>query len=202
MSSTNATSWIQSRLTALYEGASTQDAFGQAFSPACELRLNHVVLPLQTFKDDLLSLRAAATHVSVAWDTELISTNDDKPEQVRVVREPSLVARWLIWGDDAMTMYVSLRSLPARSSSRAPFPFVSARARHRDSRTFISAPSKHPLVPSTLFLIGFRRIEQDPSVQADDQRRITSFYYTSVDRTPPIHFFVPRTAQEGRSDGQ
>ena len=47
-----------------------------------------------------------------------------------------------------------------------------------------------------------RRIEQDANVQGDDQRRITSFYYTSVDRTPPIHFAIPRAAQEDGSDGQ
>lgn len=42
----------------------------------------------------------------------------------------------------------------------------------------------------------FHRIERDANAQSDDQRRITSFYYTSVDRTPPIHFTVPRAAQE------
>lgn len=31
-------------------------------------------------------------------------------------------------------------------------------------------------------------------MQEGDQRRITSFYYTSVDKTPPIHFAVPRAA--------
>ena len=82
-SAPNATSWIQSRLTALYEGAGVQDAFDRAFSPACEVRLNHAVRPLQTFKDDLASRRAAATHVSVAWDENAISTNDDEPDEVR-----------------------------------------------------------------------------------------------------------------------
>ena len=85
-STPNATSWIQSRLTALYEDVSVQEAFDRTFSPACELRLNHEVRPLQTFKDDLASRRAAATHVSVAWDAGIISTNDDKPEEVRCWR--------------------------------------------------------------------------------------------------------------------
>ena len=85
----NATSWVQSRLTALYEDVSIQDTFEQAFSPACEVRLNHDVHPLQTFKDDLASRRAAATHVSVAWNTNVISTNDDTPEQVRLQENSS-----------------------------------------------------------------------------------------------------------------
>jgi len=82
-STPNATSWIQSRLTALYEDVSSQDAFDRAFSPACEVRLNHDVHPLQAIKDDLASRRAAATHVSVAWDANVISINDDNPEEVR-----------------------------------------------------------------------------------------------------------------------
>lgn len=85
----NTTAWIQSRLTSLYEAtdASFHDAFDQAFSPACEVRLNHAVHPLQMLKDDLVSRRTAATHVSVAWNTDVISTNDDKPDQVRAATE-------------------------------------------------------------------------------------------------------------------
>lgn len=82
-STPNATSWIQSRLTALYEDVSAQDAFDRAFSPACEVRLNHDVHSLQSLKDDLASRRVAATHVSVAWDADVVSTNDDNPEEVR-----------------------------------------------------------------------------------------------------------------------
>ncbi|KAG6336334.1 hypothetical protein ID866_2759 [Astraeus odoratus] len=42
------------------------------------------------------------------------------------------------------------------------------------------------------------RVEHDPSVQANeagDRRRFTSFYYTLVDKTPPIHFHVPPVAK-------
>lgn len=83
--STNTTSWIQSRLASLYEAtdANFHNAFDQTFSPACEVRLDHATHPLQTFRDDLTSRRAAAIRVSVAWNADLISTNDDKPEQVR-----------------------------------------------------------------------------------------------------------------------
>ncbi|KAJ8591532.1 hypothetical protein M405DRAFT_814210 [Rhizopogon salebrosus TDB-379] len=45
------------------------------------------------------------------------------------------------------------------------------------------------------------RVEQDPSVQADedvDHRRITSFYHTSVDKTPPIHFVTPYGVSHGK----
>ncbi|KAF8556276.1 hypothetical protein OG21DRAFT_1409338 [Imleria badia] len=156
----NATSWIHSRLTALYEDVSVQDAFDQAFSPACEVRLNHDVHLLQSFKDELASRRAAATHVSVAWDANVISTNDDTPDQ------PAVVAGAL----------VVTRSLPFRIR-------VSPAQRH--THVHFSA-----------------KIEQDAGAQGGDQRRITSFYYTSVDRTPPIHFAVPRAAQGGGSDGQ
>ncbi|KAF8121328.1 hypothetical protein EV363DRAFT_1365554 [Boletus edulis] len=43
------------------------------------------------------------------------------------------------------------------------------------------------------------RIERDLGVQGGDPRRITSFYYTSVDKTPPIHFTVHCAAQAGGS---
>ncbi|KAH7888105.1 hypothetical protein F5I97DRAFT_1806643 [Phlebopus sp. FC_14] len=42
------------------------------------------------------------------------------------------------------------------------------------------------------------KIEQEVTAQADEQgdrHRITSFYYTSVDSTPPIHLSVPRAAK-------
>ncbi|KAF8845578.1 hypothetical protein BDN67DRAFT_986730 [Paxillus ammoniavirescens] len=157
------TSWIQPRLTGVYEAADDdafQSSFGQLFSANCELRIDHAVHPLQTFKDDLASRRAAAKNVTVAWD-DVISTNDDKPDQ------PSVVAGSL----------VVTRSLPFR---------IRAAPAQRNTHIKFSA-----------------KIEQDASVQADeqnDQRRIISFYYTSVDRTPPIHFAVPRTVKEGGSD--
>lgn len=117
-----------------------------------------------------------------------------------------LVAHWLNWGygERRRTTNFSLLSLLVRSSSRAHFAFASVWARHRDRRTFISAPSERQLGDRTVaaFSDRFCRIEQDASVQEGDQRRITSFYQTSVDRTPPIHFSVPRTAQEGGSNGQ
>lgn len=59
--------WVRSRLTALFEDVQSQDAFDHTFSPACEVRLNHAVRPLQTFKDEIASRRAAAVRVSVAW---------------------------------------------------------------------------------------------------------------------------------------
>lgn len=94
---TNASAWTQSRLTSLYEATddSFHDAFDRTFSPACEVRLNHAVRPLQTFKDDLASRRGAATHVGVAWSGEVLSTNDDTPEQVRAAGtlDPGLADR-------------------------------------------------------------------------------------------------------------
>ncbi|KAG1725288.1 uncharacterized protein EDB91DRAFT_1239885 [Suillus paluster] len=44
------------------------------------------------------------------------------------------------------------------------------------------------------------RVEQDSSVQAneDDNRRITSLYHTSVDKTPPIHFARPHPVNQER----
>ncbi|KAI9575046.1 hypothetical protein HD554DRAFT_2166488 [Boletus coccyginus] len=159
-STPNATSWIQLRLTALYEDVSAQDAFDRAFSPACEVRLNHDVHSLQSLKDDLASRRVAATHVSVAWDANVVSTNDDNPEEPAVVAGALVVTRFLPF---------RIRVSPAQRRTHVHFS---------------------------------ARIEQDASAQDGDRRRITSFYYTSVDRTPPIHFPVPRAAQEGGSDGQ
>ncbi|KAF9224368.1 hypothetical protein BS17DRAFT_779687 [Gyrodon lividus] len=162
---TNMTSWIQPRLTALYEVAdidALQSAFGQLFSAECEVLVAHAAQPLQTFKDTLVSRRAFVKNVTatVAWG-DVISTNDDKPDQ------PSVVAGSL----------VVTRFLPFR-----------VRVTQAQIKTHINFSA---------------RIEQDASVEADEQgeqRRITSFYYTSVDKTPPIHFAVPRAANEGGSD--
>ncbi|KIL00475.1 hypothetical protein PAXRUDRAFT_821674 [Paxillus rubicundulus Ve08.2h10] len=162
----NMTSWIQPRLTGVYEAADDDafhSSFARLFSANCELRIDHAVHPLQAFKDDLASRRTAAKNVTVAWD-DVISTNDsdDKPGQPWTVVAGSLVVT---------------RSLPFR---------IRAAPAQRNTHIKFSA-----------------KIEQDASVQADergDQRRITSFYYTSVDRTPPIHFAVPRTTKEGGSD--
>jgi len=168
-----AAAWIQSHLTALYESdvAAVQDAFDRTFSPLCEIRLNHDVQPLQTFRDDVAARRTAATHVNVAWGLNsntgsshagggVISTNEDKPE------EPAVVAGAL----------VVTRSLPFR---------VRVSPAQRQTYIYFSA-----------------KIERDPGVQGGDPRRIMSFYYTSLDKTPPIHFAVPRAAQAGGSEGQ
>ncbi|KIJ70382.1 hypothetical protein HYDPIDRAFT_78309 [Hydnomerulius pinastri MD-312] len=160
-SSSDMTSWIQSRLTAVYEAADDdafQSSFDQIFSSNCEVRVDHVVHPLQTLKDNLMSRRAAVKGVTVAWDSEnLISTNDNKLD------EPSVVAGSL----------VVTRSLPFR---------IRAAPAQRNTHINFSA-----------------KIEQDTTLQADvqgDRRRVTSFYHTSVDRTPPIHFAVPQTNKE------
>ncbi|KAF8450914.1 hypothetical protein L210DRAFT_3521557 [Boletus edulis BED1] len=168
-----AAAWIQSRLTALYETdvAGVQDVFDRTFSPLCEVRLNHVVQPLQTFRDDVAARRTAATHVSVAWglnsfpgashsDEGVVSTNEDKP------KEPAVVAGAL----------VVTRSLPFR---------IRVSPAQRQTYIYFSA-----------------RIERDLGVQGGDPRRITSFYYTSVDKTPPIHFTVHAQPKRVDPEGQ
>lgn len=81
--SESTTTWVRSRLAALYEDIQAGEAFDRAFSPACDVRANHAAQPLQTLKDELAARRGAATHVSVAWGGEDIATNEDKPEEVR-----------------------------------------------------------------------------------------------------------------------
>lgn len=81
MSDTSA-SWIQSQLTRLYEATDLDDVFTRVFSPACEVRLNHAPQPLQMLRDDLAAHRAAAMHIGVAWNADVISTSDN-PGQVR-----------------------------------------------------------------------------------------------------------------------
>ncbi|KAF9246858.1 hypothetical protein BU15DRAFT_69718 [Melanogaster broomeanus] len=160
----NTTSWIQSRLGAVYEVAEEgafQSSFDQLFSPNCEVRVDHEVHPLQTFRGELMSRRAAAQSVAVAWDDAgggIISTNDDDPNLPSVVAGSLVVTRSLRW---------LIRAAPAQRMTHINFS---------------------------------AKIEQDASVQADEQgdrRRVTSFYYTSVDRVPPIHLAVPRSAKEG-----
>ncbi|KAG9317117.1 hypothetical protein JVU11DRAFT_1308 [Chiua virens] len=178
--SANATTWIQSRLTPLFAAtrprqtrasgdaaapavddtmAAFQDTFAQTFSPACEVRHNHVVQPLEALKQDLADRRYAAVHASAVWDLALLSTNDDGAD------EPTVVAGAL----------VVTRSLPF---------LIRASAAQRRMQVHFSA-----------------KIEKDVNVMGDDKRRITSFYYTSVDTTPPIHLAVPRAAQQGASVG-
>lgn len=81
---TSATAWIQSHLTALYEDIHTQDAFDRAFSPACDVRVNHEIRGVQALREDLAARRTATTHVHIAWDPSVVSTNEDKPDEVRV----------------------------------------------------------------------------------------------------------------------
>ncbi|KAN0097821.1 hypothetical protein V8E55_002267 [Tylopilus felleus] len=157
---TSATAWIQSHLTALYEDIHTQDAFDRAFSPACDVRVNHETRGVQALREDLAARRTATTHVHIAWDPSVVSTNEDKPD------EPAIVAGAL----------VVTRSLPFR---------IRVGLAQRETHVRFSA-----------------RIERDASVQDGDQRRITSFYYTAVEKTPPLHFLVPRATQVGGSDGR
>ncbi|KAF9246856.1 hypothetical protein BU15DRAFT_57822 [Melanogaster broomeanus] len=93
----------QSRLGAVYEVAEEgafQSSFDQLFSPNCEVRVDHEVHPLQTFRGELMARRAAAQSVAVAWDDAgggIISTNDDDPNLPSVVAGSLVVTRSLRW---------------------------------------------------------------------------------------------------------
>ena len=95
LSDTNlsASSFVQSVLTTVFQSSletesesdSSQAILDQLFSPNCEVRRDHLPQSLAELKDDFVARRAGCRTASVKFE-QIISTNDDKPEQVSLAR--------------------------------------------------------------------------------------------------------------------
>jgi len=85
MSKPDSTSWVQSRLGALYEARESEaiaitGAFDAVFSPSCEVRMNHTPSTVDAFKESVSSSVAACAGVSLAWEN--VITTSDSPDEV------------------------------------------------------------------------------------------------------------------------
>lgn len=83
MSKPDFISWMQSHLGALYEAREDEvfaNAFDTAFSPSCEVRVNHAPSTLDALKDSVSSRKAAAKGVALSWEN-VISTGN-RPDEV------------------------------------------------------------------------------------------------------------------------
>jgi hypothetical protein len=90
MSKPDLISWTQSHLGALYEAREDEafaNAFDTAFSPSCEVRVNHAPSTLEALRDSVSSRTAAGTRgVALSWEN-VIST-DDNPDEVSFHARP------------------------------------------------------------------------------------------------------------------
>lgn len=154
---TNVASWIQSNLTTLFQSAGAagnvqaESTFDRIFAPNCEIRRNHEPLDLSTLKEDVTFQAAGSQVADVKWE-QVVSTNDDKPDDASIVA-----------GAFSVTRVMPFR-IRASLAQRVVYVQFSAKVEAQRG-------------------------------DVDDGRRIISFYYTVVDRTPPIHFATPHVAK-------
>ncbi|EGO00658.1 hypothetical protein SERLA73DRAFT_133625 [Serpula lacrymans var. lacrymans S7.3] len=165
MSASTLSSWVQSRLSAVYEAAEDDafyKAFDAVFSPSCQVTHNHASISRDALKDALFSRRAASIGAQVKWDDNVITAAAEKNSNEAGIVAGSFVVQ--------TSMKFRIRAAPAQ----------------RQTLLHFSA-----------------KVEQDDAVAADetgDRRRIISFLYTTLDRTPPIHFQVPPTEKAVKQD--
>ncbi|KAG0704585.1 hypothetical protein DFH29DRAFT_911056 [Suillus ampliporus] len=98
MSKPDSISWTQSRLGALYEVREDEafaSAFDVVFSPSCEVRVNHTPSTLDTFRESVLSRKAASRGVALSWEN-LISTGDN-PDEPSVVSGTLIITRSMMF---------------------------------------------------------------------------------------------------------
>ncbi|KAG2067324.1 hypothetical protein BDR04DRAFT_1027967 [Suillus decipiens] len=91
MSKPDTISWTQSRLGAIYEAQEDEvfaNAFGTAFSPSCEVRVDHAPSTLDELRDSVSLRRTATRGIALSWEN-VISTGKSPDE-------PSVVAGTLI----------------------------------------------------------------------------------------------------------
>lgn len=113
MSKPDFISWIQTHLGALYEAREDEvfaNAFDTAFSPSCEVRVNHAPSTLDALRDSVSSRKAAAKGVALSWEN-IISTGN-RPD------EPSVVAGTLIV---TRSMMFRVRAAPAERLTHINF---------------------------------------------------------------------------------
>jgi hypothetical protein len=89
MSEPDLISWTQSHLGALYEAREDElfaNAFDTAFSPSCEVRINHTPSTLDALRDSVSSRKVATRGVALSWEN-VISTGDG-PDEVSSTSNP------------------------------------------------------------------------------------------------------------------
>ncbi|KAG2031899.1 hypothetical protein BDR03DRAFT_1015696 [Suillus americanus] len=113
MSKPDFISWTQSHLGALYEAREDEvfaNAFDNAFSPSCEVRVNHAPSTLDALRDSVSSRKVAARGVALSWEN-VISTGNSPDE-------PSVVAGTLII---TRSMMFRVRAAPAHRLTHIKF---------------------------------------------------------------------------------
>ncbi|KAL4075646.1 hypothetical protein V8B97DRAFT_160886 [Scleroderma yunnanense] len=169
LSDTNlsASSFVQSVFTSVFHSSfeasavsleESQFVLDELFSPDCEVRRDHELQDLIELKEELIGRKAAARSSNVKFE-QIISTNDDRPDEPAVVAGVIVVTRY---------MPFLIRASPAQ----------------RLTHLYFSAK----LEP----LYG--------ELGGSNRRRFTSFYYTLVDKVPPIRFAMPHHPWEDEED--
>ncbi|KAG1774356.1 hypothetical protein EV702DRAFT_1200374 [Suillus placidus] len=113
MSKPDFISWTQSHLGALYEAREDgvfANAFDTAFSPSCEVRVNHAPSTVDALRDSVSSRKVATRGVALSWEN-VISTGDSPDE-------PSVVAGTLII---TRSMMFLIRAAPAHRLTHINF---------------------------------------------------------------------------------
>jgi hypothetical protein len=98
MSKPDLISWTQSHLGALYEAREDEafvNAFDTAFSPSCEVRVNHAPSTLEALRDSVSSRTAATRGVALSWEN-VISTGDSPDEVSFHTRPHGIIIHLLI----------------------------------------------------------------------------------------------------------
>jgi hypothetical protein len=113
MSKPDSISWTQSHLGALYEAQEDEvfaNTFDTAFSPSCEVRVNHAPSTLDALRASVSSRKAATKGVALSWEN-VISTGNSPDE-------PSVVAGTLII---TRSMMFRIRAGPAQRLTHINF---------------------------------------------------------------------------------
>ncbi|KAG2744618.1 hypothetical protein P692DRAFT_20743444 [Suillus brevipes Sb2] len=113
MSKPDLISWTQSHLGALYEAREDEafvNAFDIAFSPSCEVRVNHAPSTLEALRDSVSSRTAATRGVALSWEN-VISTGDS-PHEASVVAGTLIITR---------SMMFLIRAAPAQRLTHINF---------------------------------------------------------------------------------
>ncbi|KAG1874310.1 hypothetical protein F4604DRAFT_1582237 [Suillus subluteus] len=98
MSKPDFISWTQSHLGALYEAREDEvfaNAFDTAFSPSCEVRVNHAPSTLDALRDSVSSRKVATRGVALSWEN-VISTGNS-PDEPSVVSGTLIITRSMMF---------------------------------------------------------------------------------------------------------
>ncbi|GLB35376.1 hypothetical protein LshimejAT787_0209410 [Lyophyllum shimeji] len=117
-SSDSLTSWVRTRLAALYEfpseaqQAELQSSFDASFSPQAQILVNHAPVARDAFKDDLSRRAIAAARASVDWKELIEVPKADDADEAEIVAGCFVVTR---------SMKFRIRAAPAQTHSTVIF---------------------------------------------------------------------------------